>query len=66
MKVIVENENEMNMVKAVCSEACRGGNLNVAKIAVIITDSVEMKPVVTPEKKRKAGKKEQKKGKSNV
>ena len=44
MKIIVETQEQANMVHAVCKAALASGDLGIAKVAVIITEALQIAP----------------------
>ena len=52
MVTLVTSQEQANMIGRICSEACKLGDLNVAKMAVLIAESI----AIAPERKESAKK----------
>ena len=57
MRVRVDNQETLNVLGAVCSAACKTGELPIAKSAVVLLETTTIEP---PEEPKEEPKKEEK------
>ena len=50
MKIIVDSLQTQNTIAALCAAACKTGDLNIAKAAVIVAEAIEIEKPKKPEK----------------
>ncbi len=51
MKIIVDSLQTQQTLTALCSAACRTGDLSIAKAAVVVTEAIK---IIQPEEKKNA------------